>query len=70
MPRRLYKRAMRGVLPEDIVAKTKQRFGLPFRVWICSHDGLRPLSEVALVARAGHWLFKLAFVKEAVHLSP
>lgn len=41
--RSFYKRAMRGFLPEQILAKRKHGFGLPFGVWLRGHAGLREL---------------------------
>jgi len=67
--RSLYKRTMRGFLPDEIAAKTKHGFGLPFGVWTRSHDGLRRLSEEALASLAARQLLKLAFVEEALRLN-
>lgn len=36
-----FKEALRGFLPDEIIAKKKHGFGLPFGVWACGHDGLR-----------------------------
>ena len=43
-----YKHATRGLLPAEIIGKTKHGFGLPFGVWTRTHPGLRRLSETAL----------------------
>ena len=32
-----------GFLPEEIIAKKKQGFGLPVSIWLRSHPGLREL---------------------------
>ncbi|MDE2370305.1 MAG: asparagine synthase [Burkholderiales bacterium] len=49
-----FKEALRGFLPDGVITKKKQGFGLPFGVWMVQHDGLRRLSVDAvssLVAR-------------------
>jgi asparagine synthase (glutamine-hydrolysing) len=38
--RSFYKRAMRGFLPEAVIAKKKHGFGLPFGVWLKTHARL------------------------------
>jgi asparagine synthase (glutamine-hydrolysing) len=40
-----FKEALRGFLPDAILAKKKHGFGLPFGVWVNSH---RPLKDLAL----------------------
>jgi asparagine synthase (glutamine-hydrolysing) len=39
-----YKEAMKGFLPEQILNKPKQGFGLPFGIWLKDHQ---PLKELA-----------------------
>ena len=39
---------MRGFLPDAIIAKKKQGFGLPFGVWVGRHAGLRRLALESL----------------------
>jgi asparagine synthase (glutamine-hydrolysing) len=41
--RSFYKKAMRGFLPDTILAKTKHGFGLPFGVWLKTHADLGEL---------------------------
>jgi len=48
--RYFFKEALRGFLPEAIIAKRKHGFGLPFGVWLESHEGLRSLSQAALAS--------------------
>lgn len=43
--RYFFKRALRGFLPGEIIAKRKHGFGLPFGLWLQTH---RPLQQVAL----------------------
>ena len=49
-----FKEALRGFLPDEIISKKKQGFGLPFGVWTLQHPGLHALAEESvqsLVAR-------------------
>ncbi|WP_374661035.1 asparagine synthetase B [Inhella sp.] len=49
-----FKEALRGFLPDEILTKKKQGFGLPFGVWTLRHAALRELardSVQGLVAR-------------------
>jgi len=41
--RSFYKRAMKGFLPDEIIAKQKHGFGLPFGVWLKTHARLGDL---------------------------
>jgi asparagine synthase (glutamine-hydrolysing) len=43
--RYFFKEAMRGFLPDEIIAKTKHGFGLPLGPWLKTH---RPLRQLAL----------------------
>ena len=43
--RYFFKESLRGFLPEEIIAKTKHGFGLPFGPWLQTH---RPLRQLAL----------------------
>jgi asparagine synthase (glutamine-hydrolysing) len=43
--RYFFKEALRGFLPDEIIAKTKHGFGLPFGPWLQAH---RPLRQIAL----------------------
>ena len=40
-----FKEALRGFLPDEILAKKKQGFGLPFGVWAANNAKLRSLAE-------------------------
>ena len=42
--RYFFKQALRGFLPDEIITKQKQGFGLPFGVWLQAH---KPLREIA-----------------------
>jgi asparagine synthase (glutamine-hydrolysing) len=39
-----FKRALRGFLPDAIIAKRKHGFGLPFGIWLSRHEGLRAMA--------------------------
>lgn len=46
--RYFFKRALTGFLPNEIIAKKKQGFGLPFGVWMQTHQPLRELAADSL----------------------
>ena len=50
-----FKEALRGFLPDEIITKKKQGFGLPFGVWANTHPGLKALATDSLnsLARRG-----------------
>jgi asparagine synthase (glutamine-hydrolysing) len=43
-----FKEALRGFLPDEIIAKKKQGFGLPFGVWMVRHEPLHRLAADSL----------------------
>jgi asparagine synthase (glutamine-hydrolysing) len=43
-----FKEALRGYLPDAILPKKKQGFGLPFGIWACQHQGLHQLASDSL----------------------
>ena len=45
-----FKEALRGFLPDEVITKTKQGFGLPFGVWTVQHAGLKRLATDAIGA--------------------
>jgi asparagine synthase (glutamine-hydrolysing) len=45
-----FKEALRGFLPDEIIAKKKQGFGLPFGVWALQHESLSRLADDALAS--------------------
>jgi asparagine synthase (glutamine-hydrolysing) len=49
--RYLFKKAFRGLLPEEIIRKTKHGFGIPVAPWLKSHRGLRELARDTLLSR-------------------
>ena len=58
-----FKEALRGFLPDEIIAKRKQGFGLPFGVWANRHEGLKRLATDSLHAIAGRGIVRRDFVE-------
>lgn len=56
--RHLFKEALRGFLPDEIIAKRKHGFGLPFGVWLQQHAGLRALAGDSLQALAARGILR------------
>jgi asparagine synthase (glutamine-hydrolysing) len=46
--RYFFKEALRGFLPEEVIAKQKHGFGLPFGVWLQHHKPLQALASDSL----------------------
>ncbi|OYU83003.1 MAG: hypothetical protein CFE45_26690 [Burkholderiales bacterium PBB5] len=59
-----FKEALRGFLPDEIITKKKQGFGLPFGVWMVRHAGLKKLSEDGLHSLAQRGIVNPAFVRQ------
>lgn len=57
-----FKEALRGFLPDEILTKKKQGFGLPFGVWANQHDDLRALASDSLDSLAQRGVVRPAFV--------
>ena len=58
-----FKEALRGFLPDDILTKKKQGFGLPFGVWATRHPGLYRLAADSLHALADRGMVRPAFIQ-------
>ena len=58
-----FKAALRGFLPDEILAKKKQGFGLPFGIWATQHAPLRALAEESLASLARRGLVRPEFVE-------
>lgn len=64
----LFKRAMKGIVPDEILRKKKQGFGLPISVWLRSDGPLRQLTHDVLFsprAAARGWV-QPAFVRSLI----
>jgi asparagine synthase (glutamine-hydrolysing) len=66
-----FKSALQGFLPEEILQKKKQGFGLPFGVWANAHTGLRALATDSLKGLAERGLVREDFIKSLlIHKLP
>jgi asparagine synthase (glutamine-hydrolysing) len=65
-----FKEALRGFLPDEIITKKKQGFGLPFGAWMVKHEGLKKLAIDALRTVAERGIVRREFAREVleVHL--
>ena len=58
-----FKEALRGFLPDQIIAKKKQGFGLPFGVWANTNAALKALASNALHDLAARGVVRPDFIK-------
>ena len=58
-----FKEALRGFLPDEIISKKKQGFGLPFGVWANRHAGLKALATESLHGLAERGYVRADFVQ-------
>lgn len=58
-----FKEALRNFLPDAILTKKKQGFGLPFGVWANSHPGLKALATDSLHSLAQRGIVRSDFVQ-------
>ena len=57
-----FKEALRGFLPDEILTKKKQGFGLPFGVWTAKHDALKALAEDSVRGLVDRKILRADFV--------
>ena len=57
-----FKEALRGFLPDDIITKKKQGFGLPFGVWAVRHAPLNGLARDSLGSLSTRGIVQPAFI--------
>jgi asparagine synthase (glutamine-hydrolysing) len=57
-----FKEALRGFLPDEIISKKKQGFGLPFGVWANKHAALKALASESLNNLASRGVVRAEFV--------
>ncbi|MBS0368675.1 MAG: asparagine synthase [Proteobacteria bacterium] len=62
----MFKEALRGFLPDEIITKKKHGFGLPFGVWAIKHPGLRKLATDALESFSARGVMSPAFLREVL----
>ncbi len=58
-----FKEALRGFLPDAILAKQKHGFGLPFGPWLTRHDRLRALAADALGSLGTRGIVRPEFIR-------
>jgi asparagine synthase (glutamine-hydrolysing) len=58
-----FKEALRGFLPDEILTKKKQGFGLPFGVWATRHDGLKQVATESLNSLATRNIVRPEFIR-------
>ena len=58
-----FKEALRGFLPDEILSKKKQGFGLPFGVWAMRHAPLKTLAVESLHSLGQRGIVRPAFIK-------
>ena len=57
-----FKEALRGFLPDEILVKKKQGFGLPFGVWVTRDDALRKIATESVLGLVDRGLLRAEFV--------
>ena len=60
--RYFFKEALRGFLPDEIIAKQKHGFGLPFGVWLQQHRGLQALASDSLSSLKSRNIVRADFI--------
>jgi asparagine synthase (glutamine-hydrolysing) len=58
-----FKEALRGFLPDEIITKKKQGFGLPFGVWATTDEKLKALATDSLNSLATRGVVRPDFIK-------
>ncbi|MBC7604004.1 MAG: asparagine synthase [Ramlibacter sp.] len=61
-----FKEALRGFLPDEILTKKKQGFGLPFGVWLTRHGALKKLAIDSLASLSTRGIVRPEFITELV----
>ena len=62
-----FKSALQGFLPEEIIRKKKQGFGLPFGVWFNADKPLKALATDSLRGLAERGVVRSDFIQELLH---
>lgn len=57
-----FKEALRGFLPDEILVKKKQGFGLPFGVWVTRDDALRKMASESVRGLVDRGILRPDFV--------
>jgi len=61
-----FKEALRGFLPDEILTKKKQGFGLPFGVWATRNVGLKRLAVDSLHSLAARGIVRTDFIETLI----
>ena len=61
--RHFFKESLRGFLPDEIIEKKKQGFGLPFGSWVLTHEHLRATATDALRSLAARGIIRPEFLR-------
>ncbi|MGH8670993.1 MAG: asparagine synthetase B family protein, partial [Burkholderiales bacterium] len=64
--RYLFKEALRNILPPETIAKSKHGFGLPFGLWLKSHETLRQLAHDSLQSFGHRGYLKKGYIENLV----
>lgn len=64
--RDFYKRAMRDILPPEVIAKRKHGFGMPIRHWFASDTPVRPAVADALAGLKSRGIVRPAFLDRLI----
>jgi asparagine synthase (glutamine-hydrolysing) len=59
-----FKEALRGFLPDDILTKKKQGFGLPFGVWLTRNPELYELAQDSLMTLGQRGIVRPQFIQD------
>jgi asparagine synthase (glutamine-hydrolysing) len=59
-----FKQSLQGFLPDEIIAKRKHGFGLPFGNWMLQNEGLRKRVADSLDAFATRGIMQRSFLAE------
>ncbi|MFA5984833.1 MAG: asparagine synthase-related protein [Methylococcaceae bacterium] len=66
--RSFYRQAMQGFLAKATLNKSKQGFGLPFGVWMASHQNLKDFAEANLLGIEKRGFLNPAYIKNLIKL--
>ena len=61
-----FKEALRGFLPDEVITKKKQGFGLPFGVWATQHPALKALAVDSVRSIGERGLVRRDFIKTLI----
>jgi asparagine synthase (glutamine-hydrolysing) len=62
-----FKEALRGFLPDEIIAKPKHGFGLPFGIWLQTHKPLQELARDSLSGLSRRGIVRAGFADQLLN---